>query len=361
MIISLRLSLLISAITPAMLSFAMGAFYFLWVLCMFSLFLMTMGVPALPNSSIIHATCLLSRPDFHYACSFSECSVLVHVIPHSRAVPFALKNFMPEQDDVRHFNLPQITSTVPTSLSCYFLSHNSRHVYFRRTSRYMVFNPLVRTGGEVNSGIIAVVAILAILGVFLPYVFILRSNPCASPDHCCILALRRLGLYSRDPAPSLRRMPPPVPNTVHYRPPVHPPMTQPRRTFADLVQESIISEEETDQLRMQSWLCCICLEDVPSNSSSPPIARLNCGHATHAQCLRMWLEKGRAVCCLCNAPAVSSVNDDCTSSDTASVSVFDPTASSSVSESTEFSSFSRSYSLLTEGESFEPGSNSLSR
>lgn len=91
-----------------------------------------------------------------------------------------------------------------------------------------------------------------------------------------------------------------------------------------LLANATLSEEEALKLKNDSWICCICLED---NATDTKIARLACGHSTHLQCLRQWLEKGRPVCCLCNAPAVSSAASSVRGDDNLSLDA-DPTSSS---------------------------------
>lgn len=91
-----------------------------------------------------------------------------------------------------------------------------------------------------------------------------------------------------------------------------------------LLANATLSEKEALELKNDSWICCICLED---NATDTKIARLACGHSTHLQCLRQWLEKGRPVCCLCNAPAASSAASSVRGDDNLSLDA-DPTSSS---------------------------------
>ena len=78
-----------------------------------------------------------------------------------------------------------------------------------------------------------------------------------------------------------------------------------RRRISTLIEKSTLSVTESKTLCNEGWTCCICLEGGENTDDVATITRLKCNHATHAECLRMWLEKGRAVCCLCNADVFS--------------------------------------------------------
>lgn len=91
-----------------------------------------------------------------------------------------------------------------------------------------------------------------------------------------------------------------------------------------LLENATLSEGEALKLKNDSWICCICLEE---NATDTKIARLACGHSTHVECLRQWLQKGRPVCCLCKAPAVSSAASSVRGDDNLSLDA-DPTSSS---------------------------------
>lgn len=74
-----------------------------------------------------------------------------------------------------------------------------------------------------------------------------------------------------------------------------------RRRISTLIERTKLSEEEVRALHAEGWTCCICLEQQTEGDSSLSVSRLQCKHATHSTCLQSWLEKGRAVCCLCGA------------------------------------------------------------
>lgn len=93
-----------------------------------------------------------------------------------------------------------------------------------------------------------------------------------------------------------------------------PPMTSSRRRISTLVENAKLSDEEVQALHSEGWSCCICLDVEPDNGYFPPVSRLHCNHATHSECLRSWLEKGRAVCCLCNADVFPDETKEATAS-----------------------------------------------
>lgn len=68
-----------------------------------------------------------------------------------------------------------------------------------------------------------------------------------------------------------------------------------------LVDNAKVSDTEARQMVASGWSCCICLDSEPEDGCLQAVTRLECHHATHSECLRSWLLKGRAVCCLCNA------------------------------------------------------------
>lgn len=73
------------------------------------------------------------------------------------------------------------------------------------------------------------------------------------------------------------------------------------RKISALVSETEVSEAEVRLMIASGWSCCICLDSEPGSGHLRSVSRLKCGHATHSECLQVWLQKGRAVCCLCNA------------------------------------------------------------
>lgn len=181
---------------------------------------------------------------------------------------------------------------VGTQHSCAYMSNDASKV------------DLLVAGGERSSGIQnAVMAMLILLG----FAFILVFCTCffdSSLAACCprfvlnfFVNLRaRFSPDSSPPASS-----PPPSEEITHRVIRRPPIAASRRRISALVEATKISEEETVALCADGWSCCICLEDQQSEGSlCQSVSRLQCNHATHTECLRAWLEKGRAVCCLCN-------------------------------------------------------------
>ncbi|CAN8062841.1 unnamed protein product [Agarophyton chilense] len=74
-------------------------------------------------------------------------------------------------------------------------------------------------------------------------------------------------------------------------------------------QHSMIPDQ-IKKIADEQWTCCICLEQIPDVQRLPHIVRLRCSHAIHAECFRMWVSKGRAVCCICNSPVFSDSQID---------------------------------------------------
>eukprot|EP00177_Eucheuma_denticulatum_P002964 GFKZ01005328.1.p1 GENE.GFKZ01005328.1~~GFKZ01005328.1.p1 ORF type:complete len:164 (+),score=7.11 GFKZ01005328.1:1019-1510(+) len=73
------------------------------------------------------------------------------------------------------------------------------------------------------------------------------------------------------------------------------------RRIRRLVETTKLSDQQVRELDDEAWSCCICLGERAGDDGKPaPVSRLYCGHATHSECLQSWLEKGRAVCPLCN-------------------------------------------------------------
>lgn len=73
------------------------------------------------------------------------------------------------------------------------------------------------------------------------------------------------------------------------------------RRIRRLVETTKLSDQQVKQLDDEAWTCCICLgERAGDDGKLASVSRLYCGHATHSECLQSWLEKGRAVCPLCN-------------------------------------------------------------
>lgn len=112
-----------------------------------------------------------------------------------------------------------------------------------------------------------------------------------------------MNIHTRISRRSNSQAPPPPPdeeiiNRIVRRPPI----ATSRRRISALVETAKLSNEEAHALRIEGWSCCICLEEPQAEDGCfQSISRLQCMHATHSECLRAWLEKGRAVCCLCNA------------------------------------------------------------
>lgn len=96
-----------------------------------------------------------------------------------------------------------------------------------------------------------------------------------------------------------------TPADVILRPPIIASRRSARRRIAALIDRLKLSATEVNALCEDGWSCCICLEERDTEEMFPSITRLKCNHATHSECLRLWLEKGRAVCCLCNADVFS--------------------------------------------------------
>lgn len=78
-----------------------------------------------------------------------------------------------------------------------------------------------------------------------------------------------------------------------------------QQRITSLIERSLLSPEQVKNLAEQQWTCCICLEQIEDGPSISPVARLQCNHAIHAECLKTWLGKGRAACCICNAEVFS--------------------------------------------------------
>lgn len=153
-------------------------------------------------------------------------------------------------------------------------------------------------------------------------------------------------------------------STEHGRGPQRPPSTpsdSPQRHFeyppsipdtrvSVLIDQSLLSLEDGNALKEEQWSCCICLEEVADGPYSQPIARLKCGHSMHAHCLRTWLSKGRAVCCICNSEVFSDLaadGDESLASSMPFLTEGRPTGSLVV-EITEYSPSSPSTSLVAQ-------------
>lgn len=78
-----------------------------------------------------------------------------------------------------------------------------------------------------------------------------------------------------------------------------------QQRISSLIERSLMSPEQIKALAEQQWTCCICLEQIEEGPSISAVARLRCNHSIHAECLKTWLGKGRAACCICNAEVFS--------------------------------------------------------
>lgn len=139
-------------------------------------------------------------------------------------------------------------------------------------------------------------------------------------------------------------------------------MTSSHGRISTLVENAKLSDEEVQALHAEGWSCCICLDMGPENGCFPPVSRLHCNHATHSDCLRSWLEKGRAVCCLCNAdvfPDETKEETASTGGSTASGYDIGPLGSLEV-ERTEGAPSSPATSIFVDLSEQGPFSNSLS-
>lgn len=142
----------------------------------------------------------------------------------------------------------------------------------------------------------AVVFALAMMGMF-------QSGSLRLYPRFLIAAWMNLRSALHFPRSPSRASTPPGPTSEAFVTPP-PPITS-RRRISKLIEGSKLSANETKALREDGWSCCICLEETDDEEQTRPVTRLKCNHATHSECLRVWLETGRAACCLCNADVFS--------------------------------------------------------
>lgn len=247
---------------------------------------------------------------------------------------------------------------------CWFTRDHPNQITF--TSQRTSEEPQQRSpfSGVVSALFIACLVLLFLCLIFSPLIHFRRAlmRCCARlsiPTTSSCLPRRRAAHRSLSSSPNLDASPSSPENSLTEEVPLsisvtHPPLSAVQRRISLVVQATTLCDADARELYATGWTCCICLDDrpIPSHQLAPPIARLKCNHATHADCLRLWLEKGRAVCCLCNACVVppqkhSSHTHTSSGSPRSSVSALDAIPGSSlVAERTEATQSSPSNSIL---------------
>lgn len=110
-----------------------------------------------------------------------------------------------------------------------------------------------------------------------------------------------------------------------------PEVTSVTKRICSLVESTKIPEDEVRELSADGWSCCICCDVGSEDGPFLAVSRLQCGHAMHSLCLRTWLERGRAVCCLCNANVFPDLSGESATSSTTRRTTFGRETASSTS------------------------------
>lgn len=195
--------------------------------------------------------------------------------------------------------------------------------------------------------IVLIMAIASTVSLAILLIYMFR----AELVRCCPRCILTFAMNFNSRINRLRRRAAPPPPTPPSIPAVtRPPAITSRKRISSLIENAKLPESEVRAMHAEGWTCCICLEEQEEGQKFPSVSRLECNHATHSDCLRSWLEKGRAVCCLCNAQVFpDSAKDTAISSGRSSISVDEHGANDSlVVEQTEETPSSPGTSIVME-------------
>lgn len=177
---------------------------------------------------------------------------------------------------------------------------NTVHFFTEETIAAQWYAKIAKKGVEIMAGFFGVCAVICAIRIFRP-----NCETTLWPRLARRLWRRSSGSSGQEGSTRTNSQ---LRSTVHtpYESTLTTRIVRPRlerswERISELVDNSKVSDTEARQMVASGWSCCICLDSEPEDGCLQAVTRLECHHATHSECLRSWLLKGRAVCCLCNA------------------------------------------------------------